>query len=54
MAAVPMNKGNLVRFLEICKNGLEWSEMVLRSKRFPIVSPNVSPLFYFNLKLRMK
>lgn len=29
MAAVPMNKGNLARFLEICKNGLEWSEMVL-------------------------
>jgi len=45
MAAVPMNKGNLARFLEIYKNGLEWFEMVLKDKCFPNVSPDVSPLY---------
>ena len=28
MAAVPINKGDLARFLEIHKDGLKWFEMV--------------------------
>ena len=47
-----MNKRNLARFLEIYENGIEWSEMVLKSKCFPIVSPDVSPLYILKLKTK--